>query len=51
MSDDFRLILACYLSGQMSEQQWEAHKQDALFRLWLDRTTAKTPRVGATRDE
>ena len=49
MSDDFYLILACYRSGQMSEAQWEAHKQDQLFRLWLDRM-AKTPRVGATRD-
>lgn len=51
MSDDYLLILACRLSGQMSECQWEAHKADPLFRLWLEHTTAKTPRGGATRNE
>ncbi|WP_156028991.1 hypothetical protein [Sphingobium sp. DC-2] len=48
---DYRLILACRLSGQMAAAQWEAHLSDPLFWLWLDRDTAKTPRVGATRDE
>lgn len=51
MSDDYRLILACRLSGQISDAVWAEHLKDELFRLWLDRTTAKTPRVGETRDE
>ena len=27
-------ILACYLSGQMNEKQWQEHMQDKLFCLW-----------------
>lgn len=34
---DYRALLACYLSGQMSERQWQAHKRDPLFSLWLER--------------
>ncbi|MFD1104265.1 hypothetical protein [Sphingobium olei] len=37
MSDDFRGILACYRSGQMSERQWQAHLSDPLFRIWLSK--------------
>ena len=51
MNEDYRLILACYRSGQMSERQWQQHLSDPLFQLWVEHTTAKTPRVGATRDE
>ncbi len=33
----FDLILSCYLSGQMSEKQWQEHLKDDLFRAWLKR--------------
>ena len=36
MTDDYRLILACYLSGQMSEKQRSEHCTDKLFKIWLD---------------
>lgn len=48
---DFSAILACYRSGQMSERQWQQHLSDPPFRAWIKYTTAKTPRVGATRNE
>ncbi|EPR09756.1 hypothetical protein M527_06410 [Sphingobium indicum IP26] len=51
MTDDYRLILACYLSGQIDDATWQQHLAEPLFALWLEHTTAKTPRVGATRDE
>ena len=28
-------LLLCYLSGQMSERQWQAHCTDHGFRAWL----------------
>lgn len=28
-------LLLCYLSGQMSERQWQAHCADRGFRAWL----------------
>ncbi len=28
-------VLLCYLSGQMSERQWQAHCADRAFRGWL----------------
>lgn len=31
------LILAAYLSGQMSERQWQEHLKDELFSAWLKR--------------
>lgn len=37
MSDDFRMIVACYRSGQMSEAQWQGHLRDPLFALWITR--------------
>lgn len=40
MTEDFTLILACYRSGQMSARQWEAHKADPLFRIWLEKRSA-----------
>lgn len=40
MRDDYHMILACYRSGQMSERQWEEHKADPLFRLWLEKRGA-----------
>ena len=51
MTDAFSLILACYLSGQIDDAAWQAHLADPLLRLWIEHTTAKTPRVGATRNE
>lgn len=29
------LLLECYLSGQVSERQWQAHLEDDAFREWL----------------
>ena len=40
---DFQAILDCYRSGQMSEAQWEKHKQDDRFMSWLFRANI-TPR-------
>ena len=51
MNEDYRLILACRLSGQIDEARWQQHLADPLFAIWLEHTTAKTPRVGGTRDE
>ena len=51
MTDNFPLILACYRSGQIDDARWQQHLADPLFAIWLEHTTAKTPRVGATRDE
>ena len=51
MAGDFNLILACRLSGQIDDAAWQEHLAEPLFALWLKHTTAKTPRVGATRDE
>ena len=33
--EDFRLILAAYLSEQMSERQWQNHLTDPLFANWV----------------
>lgn len=35
MNDDYRLILACRLSGQVSDRQWLQHLENPLFVLWL----------------
>ena len=43
-------LLACYRSGQISDGAWQEHlAADPLLKLWIEHTTAKTPRVGATR--
>ena len=50
----YSAILACYRSGQMSDGDLiERMQTDKMFALWIDRImkTAKTPRVGATRNE
>lgn len=31
----FDLLLSCYLSGQMSERQWQAHLEDREFAFWV----------------
>jgi hypothetical protein len=36
-NEPYAALLACYRSGQMSERQWEEHKRDPMFRLWLER--------------
>lgn len=36
-TSDRSLILACYLSGQMTESQWAAHLKDELFAAWVSR--------------
>lgn len=33
--DRYDLLLACYLSGQVSEKQWQEHLKDEVFRAWL----------------
>jgi len=39
-------ILLCYLSGQMSERQWQEHRADHDFSVWLrDHNQAKTARL------
>jgi len=34
---EFELLLACYLSGQVSERQWLEHLKDQKLRDWLKR--------------
>lgn len=36
MSSYHRLI-ACYLSGQIGERQWQEHLRDEVFLAWLKR--------------
>ncbi len=33
----YESILACYRSGQMSEDQWQQHLRDEVFRAWVKR--------------
>lgn len=39
MTNDYRLILACYRSGQVSEAQWQAHMKDEVFAAWVRKAT------------
>lgn len=32
---NFELLLSCYKSGQITEQQWAQHLKDADFAEWL----------------
>lgn len=34
MNEEYELILQCYRSGQMSEEQWQAHLDDKDFKSW-----------------
>ena len=34
--DKYKLLLACYRSGQVSERQWQEHLKDIDFVGWLD---------------
>lgn len=48
---NFAQILACYRSGQISAAQLHQHMcEDAAFAAYV-KETAKTPRVGATRND
>lgn len=40
---NFALILDCYLSGQISERQWQEHLKDEVFRKWLEKQSHTTP--------
>lgn len=33
--NNYELLLACYKSGQISEQQWAQHLKDEVFAKWL----------------
>ena len=33
----YELLLACWLSGQISDQKWLEHLKDEVFRKWLAR--------------
>jgi hypothetical protein len=35
MSHRYDLILACYLSGQMTEKQWHEHVKNEHFAAWV----------------
>lgn len=39
MAHSYELLLACYLSGQISDSQWQEHLRDDVFRAWLKRNT------------
>lgn len=34
--EKYQLLLQCYLSGQISEKQWQEHLKDEAFAEWLD---------------
>ena len=34
--DQYQLLLECYLSGQMTEKQWQEHLKDEGFSEWLE---------------
>lgn len=34
---NYRLLLQCYLSGQMSERQWQEHLKDEVFKAKVER--------------
>ena len=34
---DYRLLLACYQSGQMTEAAWREHLKDEVFAAWVKR--------------
>jgi len=36
-STSYELLLACYLSGQVSERQWTEHLKDEHFAAWIAR--------------
>lgn len=40
---DFSLLIACYLSGQVSERQWQEHLKDERLRQWLEKQSHTTP--------
>jgi hypothetical protein len=41
---NYQDLLDCYLSGQMSEKQWEGHKQDDPdFQNWLSNVKGPRP--------
>lgn len=31
----YEALLACYLSGQVSEPQWQEHLKDEVFSAWV----------------
>ena len=35
---NYELLLSCYKSGQISEQQWAQHLKDEVFIKWLYKT-------------
>lgn len=40
---EFELLLACYLSGQIPERQWQEHLKDESLRQWLEKHAHTTP--------
>ena len=32
---NYELLLACYRSGQISEDRWQAHLEDEVFAAWV----------------
>ncbi len=43
-SSDYRLILACYRSGQISSRQWQEHMRDEVFAAWVQRQNCQNGR-------
>lgn len=39
ISHGYSIMLTCYLSGQVSERQWQEHLNDEVFRAWIKRIT------------
>lgn len=32
----YSYLLECYLSGQMTEKQWQEHLKDEVFKKWTE---------------
>lgn len=35
--NNYEMLLACYRSGQISEDRWQKHLQDSNFAAWVRR--------------
>lgn len=40
---NYELLLACYLSGQVSEREWTEHLKDRVFAAFVERQGIHSP--------
>ena len=50
MAEDPELLYACYLSGQISERQWQEHLvADGALRAWVEKRAERPRSAGSDR--